>query len=161
MAQQLSVLLHASDGSSCPFDARSRAGAICIAGFDAKAAQVACRELGLAGGQVARYARGTAPFLVTNLKCEASSGSLAGCQFTLATACPQGSAAGVICASERRRLPLRREPPCRGLRALVLAATRGLPACSCLPVRFISQHFCLPSACRSAGGRRYSGWQLF
>lgn len=78
---------------------------ICADGFTAREARVACRMLGMAGGEVAPAVPAplpivTAPKAITGVKCKGNEGDLSACTYAINGFCKNRRAAGVICERE-------------------------------------------------------------
>ncbi|KAL4451936.1 hypothetical protein ABPG75_007598 [Micractinium tetrahymenae] len=72
-------------------------GTICADGWDAKDAQVACRQLGLTGGTPASFGSDSLPALVSNVACKGNESRLASCKYDIGKPCSGSGAAGVKC----------------------------------------------------------------
>jgi len=74
-------------------------GVVCSNGFGKEEAQVACRQMWLAGGSVKRVRtpRGNLPYLMASVRCTGKEYQLADCAFITTRLCPGGHPVGVVC----------------------------------------------------------------
>ncbi|EFN56568.1 hypothetical protein CHLNCDRAFT_144239 [Chlorella variabilis] len=105
---------------------------ICADGFTAREARVACRMLGMAGGEVAPAVPAplpivTAPKAITGVKCKGNEGDLSACTYAINGFCKNRRAAGVICE------------PAKITRARLVGGPKGHPNWGRLEVRVGSQ----------------------
>jgi len=78
-------------------------GVVCSHGFGKEEAQVACRQMLLAGGSVKRFAapRGNLPYLMASVRCTGKEPQLVHCAYDPSGVCPAGSyPVGIQCKSE-------------------------------------------------------------
>ena len=88
-----------------------RSGTVCTDGFNAAAARVACRQLGLSGGKV--LSRPADPDydrqykkMMSNVTCKGTEGNLTACVLDVASKCASKKAAAVSCTREQQLLAL-------------------------------------------------------
>ena len=80
-----------------------RWGTVCAkpGAFSKANAAVVCRSMGLAGGQVQAFPKGSLPILISDVRCSGAEKLLSACAFSVATAkCNHGMDVGVVCKGE-------------------------------------------------------------